>query len=48
MRVFKSIKQLYRLHETTRLLIRCLETSIDSQRINIRFLEEKIEKLESK
>ena len=48
MRLFKSLKELYRLHETTRLLICCLETSLDSQRLSMRFLEERIEKLEAK
>jgi hypothetical protein len=48
MNIFKSVKSLFRYHETTRLLIAIQEERITAQSMRIWRLEERLEKLEAK
>jgi hypothetical protein len=44
----KDIKQLFKLHDTTRLLIHSIHERLDVQRTDIYRLEQKVEELEKK
>jgi len=46
--LLKDIKQLFKLHDTTRLLIHSIHERLDVQRTDIYRLEQKVEELEKK